>query len=217
VLGKHLLEQQDTVPSDLHYFSVKVPQFSFIRLTGADTVSGVEMMSTGEVACLGRNFSDAFTKALVATEVSLPSKGGVLITVGGRELKNRIVPLSVALASIGFKIYATEHTAETLHEAGLERVISLNKISERMKKPNILDYLLNGKVNLVINIPTINDPSVAQQIIADEYAIRRLAVEHNIPVVTTIELASAIVEGLQYLKFQQPEILALDEYVNPQI
>ncbi len=215
VLGKRLLEQQDAIPSELHYFSVKVPQFSFIRLTGADPVSGVEMMSTGEVACLGRNFSDAFTKALVATEVSLPSKGGVLITVGGRELKNRIVPLSVALASIGFRIYATQHTAETLHEAGLERVISLNKISEETKKPNILDYLLDGKINLVINIPTISDPFVEQQIIADEYAIRRLAVEHNIPVVTTIELASAIVEGLQYLKFQQPEILALDEYVNP--
>ena len=173
------------------------------------------MMSTGEVACLGRNFSDAFTKALVASEVSLPSNGGVLITVGGRELKNRIVPLSVALASIGFKIYATEHTAETLHELGLEKVVSLSKISEPAKKPNILDYLLDKKINLVINIPTINDPSVEQQIIADEYVIRRVAVEHNIPVVTTIELASAIVEGLQYLKFQQPEILALDDYVTP--
>ena len=214
VLGNRLLDQTDAMPSEFHYFSVKVPQFSFIRLTGADPVSGVEMMSTGEVACLGRNFSDAFTKALVATEVSLPSKGGVLITVGGNELKNRIVPLSVALASIGFKIYATEHTAQTLHEAGLDRVISLNKISEKTKKPNILDYLLCGKINLVINIPTISDPSIEQQIIADEYAIRRLAVEHNIPVVTTIELASAIVEGLQYLKFKKPEILALDEYVN---
>jgi carbamoyl-phosphate synthase large subunit len=216
VLGNRLLDQTDAMPSEFHYFSVKVPQFSFIRLTGADPVSGVEMMSTGEVACLGRNFSDAFTKALVATEVSLPSKGGVLITVGGNELKNRIVPLSVALASIGFKIYATEHTAHTLHEAGIDRVVSLNKISEKTKKPNILDYLLGGKINLVINIPTISDPSIEQQIIADEYAIRRLAVEHNIPVVTTFELASAIVEGLQYLKFKKPEILALNEYVNPE-
>jgi carbamoyl-phosphate synthase large subunit len=215
ILGKRKLNPETTKPADPSYFSVKIPQFSFVRLHGADPVSGVEMMSTGEVACLGRNFSDAFAKALEATEISLPSKGGVLITVGGRELKNRIVPLSVALASLGFEIYATEHTALTLHEAGLRKVVALNKIREASKKPNILDYLLNRKISLVINIPTNGASAVDQEILADEYAIRRLAVEHNIPVVTTIELASAIVEALQYLSFQEPEILALTDYTKP--
>lgn len=214
LLGIGTLDPNETISSDIAYFSVKVPQFSFVRLRGADPVSGVEMVSTGEVACMGRNFSDAFAKALEATEIFLPSKGGVLVTVGGRELKNPIVPLSVALASLGFEIYSTEHTALTLHEAGLRKVIALNKISESSKKPNILDYLLNGKIDLVINIPTNGDHAVDQRILDDEYAIRRLAVEHNIPVVTTLELASAIVEALQYLKFQEPEILALTEYVK---
>jgi len=215
ILGRHKLNPETTKPADPSYFSVKIPQFSFVRLNGADPVSGVEMMSTGEVACLGRNFSDAFAKALEATEISLPTRGGVLITVGGRELKNRIVPLSVALASLGFEIYATEHTAQTLHEAGLRKVVALNKIREASKKPNILDYLLNGKISLVINIPTNGDSTVDQEILADEYAIRRLAVEHNTPVVTTIELASAIVEALQYLRLQEPEILALTDYTKP--
>jgi carbamoyl-phosphate synthase large subunit len=201
-------------PSEPSYFSVKVPQFSFVRLHGADPVSGVEMMSTGEVACLGRSFSDAFAKALQATEILLPSKGGVLMTVRGRELRNRIVPLSIALASLGYEIYATEHTALTLHEAGLRKVTALHKISESSSKPNILDYLLDGTICLVINIPTNSDGALDQKILADEYAIRRLAVEHNIPVVTTIELASAVVEALQYLRFQKPEILALADYTR---
>jgi carbamoyl-phosphate synthase large subunit len=215
LLGKPMLNGSTQLTShEFPYFSVKVPQFSFVRLSGADPVSNVEMMSTGEVACIGSNFSDAFAKALQATEVSLPKRGdGVLLTVGGRELKNRIVPLSVALASLGFKIYATEHTASTLHQAGLRKVKALHKIRESSKKPNILDYLLGGMVSLVINIPTNGDGVIEERILEDEYAIRRLAVEHNIPVVTTVELATAIVEALQYLTFQDPEILALSDYV----
>ncbi len=216
LLGKRKLNgNSQLTASELPYFSVKVPQFSFVRLSGADPVSSVEMMSTGEVACIGSNFSDAFAKALQATEVSLPKRGGgVLITVGGKELKNRIVPLSVALASLGFNIYATEHTALTLHQAGLRKVTALHKIRDSSRKPNILDYLLEGKVNLVINIPTNSDGVIEESILEDEYAIRRLAVENNIPVVTTVELASAIVEALQYLTFQDPEILALTDYVR---
>jgi carbamoyl-phosphate synthase large subunit len=215
LLGRRKLDHENKIPTELAYFSVKVPQFSFVRLQGADPVTGVEMMSTGEVACLGRSFSDAFAKALEATEISLPSKGGVLITVGGPDLKNRIVPISVALASLGFELYATAHTSLTLQAAGIRRVVTLHKISENNKKPNISDYLLNGKISLVINIPANGDYVVDQRILADEYAIRRLAVEYNIPVVTTIELASAIVEAVQYLRFQEPEILGLTDYVKP--
>jgi carbamoyl-phosphate synthase large subunit len=184
-------------------------------LSGADPVSGVEMLSTGEVACIGRNFSDAFAKSIQATEITLPKKGGVLVTVGGRELKNRIMPISIALASLGFDIYATEHTALALHESGLRKVIALHKIAETERKPNIADYLLEGKIGLVINIPANGNGAISETILEDEYAIRRLAVEHNIPVVTTIELASAIVEALQYLRSEKPEILSLSEYVRP--
>jgi carbamoyl-phosphate synthase large subunit len=216
ILGKQKLNNAATKSEfELPYFSVKVPQFSFVRLSGADPVSGVEMLSTGEVACIGRNFSDAFAKSIQATEITLPKKGGVLVTVGGRELKNRIMPISIALASLGFDIYATEHTALALHESGLRKVIALHKIAETERKPNIADYLIEGKIGLVINIPANGNGAIRETILEDEYAIRRLAVEHNIPVVTTIELASAIVEALQYLRSEKPEILSLSEYVRP--
>jgi carbamoyl-phosphate synthase large subunit len=215
ILGKRKLRNNaELSKGEFPYYSVKVPQFSFVRLTGADPVTGVEMMSTGEVACIGSSFPDALTKALEATEISLPDSGGVLITVGGTELKNRIIPLSIALASLGFDIYATEHTAITLHTAGLRKVVALHKIGEGDRKPNILDYLLDGKIKLVINIPSNGNSVLSEGIREDEYAIRRLAVEHNVPVVTTFELAAAIVEALQYLKLQKPEVLALTDYVK---
>jgi carbamoyl-phosphate synthase large subunit len=215
ILGRRKLTTSTGIANEeLPYYSVKVPQFSFVRLTGADPVTGVEMMSTGEVACIGRSFPDALTKALESTEISLPKSGGVLITVGGTELKNRITPLSVALASLGFDIYATEHTAISLHLAGLRNVVALHKVRESEKKPNILDYLLEGKIKIVINIPSNGNGVLSESIREDEYAIRRLAVEHNIPVVTTFELATAIVEALQYQKFQEPEVLALTDYVK---
>ncbi len=215
ILGKQKLTD-NAVRRDLesHYFSVKVPQFSFVRLTGADPVSGVEMLSTGEVACIGTNFSDAFAKAIQATEISLPKTGGVLVTVGGKELKNRIIPISLALASLGFDIYATEHTAIALHESGLNSVIPLNKIAESERKPNIADYLLDGRIGLVINIPGNGKGIINETTLKDEYSIRRLAVEHNIPVVTTIELAIAIVEALQYLRTEEPDIRPLNDYVQ---
>jgi carbamoyl-phosphate synthase large subunit len=217
VLGKKKLATAVGSDLDLHYFSVKVPQFSFVRLAGADPVSGVEMLSTGEVACIGSNFSDAFAKAIQATEISLPREGGVLVTVGGKELQNRIIPISLALASLGYTIYATEHTAMALHEFGIKSVIPLNKIAENEKKPNIADYLMDGKIGLVINIPGNGKRIISEAILRDEYAIRRLAVEHNIPVVTTIELAVAIVEALQYLKIEEPDIQPLNAYVHSSV
>jgi carbamoyl-phosphate synthase large subunit len=214
MLRKKRLDASTTIDaSDFGYYSVKVPQFSFVRLTGADPLTGIEMLSTGEVACIGSNFPDALAKALAASEICLPTSGGILITVGGTELKNRIIPLSIALASLGFDIYATKHTANTLHKAGLRNVIALHKIAESEKKPNILDYLLDGTIKLVINIPTNENGKLADTIRDDEYAIRRLAVEHNVPVLTTFELASATVEALQYLKLQEPEVLPLNGYV----
>ena len=113
------------------HVGVKVPQFSFMRLSGADPILGVEMLSTGEVACLGENFADAFSKALQSAEFRIPPKGGsVLITVGGDEEKLRVVPIAKAFDAMGFRIYATEHTAETLKAAGIKQVTILHKVKE---------------------------------------------------------------------------------------
>jgi len=215
MLGKKLRDLGITkLPPPLHV-GVKVPQFSFMRLSGADPVLGVEMLSTGEAACLGENFADALSKALESVEFNIPKAGSsVLITVGGEEMKRRIIPIAKALHNMGFTIYATEHTAEALRKAGLNSVIVLHKVKEVEKKPNILDYLLNQKIDLVINIPVMNASNEYTGILEDEYTIRRLAVEFNIPVVTTIELASALVRVLKYRMNNETIIRSLNEYMD---
>jgi carbamoyl-phosphate synthase large subunit len=194
---------------------VKVPQFSFMRLSGADPVLGVEMLSTGEVACLGETFDDAFSKALQSAEFRIPPKGGsVLITVGGDEPKRRVLPLAKALEEMGFKIYATEHTAKALQAGGIKPVTVLHKIKEAAVTPNILDYLQNQKIDLVINVPVADKQRNYSDILTDGYVIRRQAVEFNVPVVTNLELASALVRVLQQRDQNAKSILSLNEYMD---
>ena len=217
MLGKKLRETGITKLPSIPHVGVKVPQFSFIRLSGADPVLGVEMLSTGEVACLGDDFADAFPKALEATGFEIPSAGSsVLLTVGGKELKKKIVSLGKALRKMGFKIYATEHTAEALRNAGVNDTSVLHKVREAGKKPNITDYLQNGKIDLVINIPMPNNGGKYSDILKDEYIIRRLAVEFNIPVVTNLELASAIMRvlGANNGNGKNSAVRSLNEYME---
>jgi carbamoyl-phosphate synthase large subunit len=198
-----------------HHFGVKVPQFSFMRLSGADPVLGVEMLSTGEVACLGENFADAFSKALQSAEFRIPPKGGsVLITVGGEEPKKRVIPLAKAFEEMGFTIYATEHTAEVLHSAGINSVAKLSKVRESGENPNILDYLQNQKIDLVINVPVANKQRNYSDVLTDGYLIRRQAVEFNVPVITNVELASALVRVLKQRGHNGNSIRSLNEYMN---
>jgi carbamoyl-phosphate synthase large subunit len=197
------------------HFGVKVPQFSFMRLSGADPVLGVEMLSTGEVACLGENFADAFSKALQSAEFRIPPKGGsVLITVGGEEPKRRVVPLAKAFEEMGFKIYATEHTAEVLQAAGINSVTVLYKVKEASVNPNILDYLQDQKIDLVINVPMGNKQKSYSDVLTDGYIIRRQAVEFNVPVITNLELASALVKVLQQKEKDGVTIRSLNEYMD---
>ena len=216
MLGKKFEEVLRTCGLPLpNHFGVKVPQFSFMRLSGADPVLGVEMLSTGEVACLGENFDDAFSKALQSAEFRIPPKGGsVLITVGGEEPKRRVVPLAKAFEEMGFKIYATEHTAEVLQASGINSIIVLSKVKESGANPNILDYLQNQKIDLVINIPVANKNRNYSDVLTDGYIIRRQAVEFNVPVVTNLELASALVRVLKQREHNGSSIRSLNEYMN---
>jgi carbamoyl-phosphate synthase large subunit len=198
-----------------NHFGVKVPQFSFMRLSGADPVLGVEMLSTGEVACLGENFDDAFSKALQSAEFRMPPKeGSVLITVGGEEPKRRVVPLARAFSEMGFKIYATKHTAEVLKAAGISSISVLSKVKESGENPNILDYLQNQKIDLVINVPVANKQRNYSDVLTDGYLIRRQAVEFNVPVITNLELASALVRVLQQRDRNGKSIRSLNEYMD---
>ena len=119
-----------------------------MQLEGADPLLGVEMQSTGEVACFGENFFDAYCKALAASGYKIPMKGNVLISVGGTELKRRTLNSVRKLAEMGYELYATEHTAEFLTKHGLEKVTILYKMMERDRKPNISDYLAERKIDL---------------------------------------------------------------------
>jgi carbamoyl-phosphate synthase large subunit len=197
------------------HVGVKVPQFSFMRLSGADPVLGVEMLSTGEVACLGENFSDAFSKALQSAEFNIPEKdGSVLISVGGdEERKKRVVPIAKAFAEMGFKIYATAHTADVLNAAGVSATV-LYKVKEAQANPNILDYLQDRKIDLVINVPMANKRTNLTDIITDGYIIRRQAVEFNVPVITNLQLAAALVEVLKQKGQNGNSIRSLNEYMN---
>lgn len=186
--------------SSMTQVCVKAPQFSFMQLDGADPHLGVEMRSTGEVACFGRSFFEALIKALIAVGYKIPKpNGNILITVGGIQLKDRILNLTKELIELNFNVYATEHTAEYLERKGGLCVKVLNKISEPERKPNILDYLVEGKLELIINIPSTSVLEKFASMLEDEYQIRRKAVELGVPVLTTYEDAEAFVEGLKMI------------------
>ncbi len=215
MLGKRLRDFGVIQPPPIRHVGVKTPQFSFMRLSGADTILGVEMLSTGEVACLGKSLPDALSKSLESAEFKIPPVGGsVLVTVGGEESKRKVVPLTLELGKMGFTIYATEHTAETLRKAGLENITVLYKVKEAGRKPNILEYLLEGKIDLVINIPLANASEKYNDVMEDEYVIRRLAVEFNVPVVTTLELASTLIEVLKQSTGNKLSIRSLNDYMD---
>lgn len=189
IFGKKI-KSQEMVPKK---FCVKVPQFSFMRLEGADPITGVEMVSTGEVACFGETFDDAFIKALIASGIKIPQKGdSILITVGGD--KKPLLPIAKKMQNEGFNIFATEHTANTLKENKINCEI-LHKISEK-KTPNIKDYLTDKKIKFVINIPSVNNGEISKQIFDDEYLIRRTAVEFGISIITNLELARTFVNAI---------------------
>ncbi|HXX87840.1 MAG TPA: carbamoyl-phosphate synthase (glutamine-hydrolyzing) large subunit [Candidatus Acidoferrum sp.] len=215
MLGRKLKDIGITELPPFRHVSVKVPQFSFMRLSGADPVLGVEMLSTGEVACMGESFTDALSKALNSADFRIPPVGGsVLITVGGMELKKRVVPLAKELTDKGFKIYSTEHTAEVLSKAGVKDVSVLHKVREAERKPNITDYLQGGKIDLVINIPVLKTAEDQEEILKDEYTIRRLAVEFNVPVLTNLQLASAVTKMLDQNGESKLTIRSLNEYMD---
>lgn len=215
VLGKKL----PSIPHDrwkkIHHFGIKVPQFSFMQLDGADMVLGVEMQSTGEAACFGSSFYDALSKGLTSVGYNLPREGTALITIGGAENKERLLQTTALLKKLGFKILATEHTAEFLSEKLGDAEI-VYKISEPQRKPNIADLLYERKISFIINIPSTSTLEKYVGMLYDEYQIRRKALELGIPVLTTPELAESFVKTLEWMQKNETtkEPLAPYEPVN---
>ena len=198
ILDKPLPKISENKWQKIHNYGIKVPQFSFMQLQGADIALGVEMQSTGEAACFGNSFHDALAKGLISVGYNLPVKGTALVTVGGDQNKQKLVSSIAKLKHLGFKILATEHTAEFFEEK-IGQVEIVHKISEPERKPNIADLLYERKIDFIINIPSTTTLEKYVGMLEDEYQIRRKSLELGIPVLTTIELADSFVKTLEWL------------------
>ena len=211
ILGKNI----PNIPQDMWMntgtYGIKVPQFSFMQLEGADIVLGVEMQSTGEAACFGNSFYDALSKGLTSVGYNLPKTGSALVTIGGVENREKLLQTSALLKNLGFKIFATETTAE-FFEKKLGDVTVVHKISEPERKPNIADLLHEKKIDFIINIPSTSTLEKYVGMLYDEYQIRRKSLELGIPVLSTIELAESFVKTLEWLQKNETSKKPLEPY-----
>ncbi len=195
------LSQSGVAPLPPGRWGVKVPQFSFLQLSGSDPLLGVEMQSTGEVACFGPTFSDALVKALVATGVRLiPPGGTAFLSVGGPALKEALLPVARRLKELGLKVAATEDTGAFLSARGIRGVRVLHKVSEPERLPNVLEALDRGEIDLLLNVPLSLTQEKLERMLEDEYVLRRRAVELGIPLFTSLEGFAAYVEGVAWLE-----------------
>jgi len=191
---------------DLDYVGVKSPMFSFSRLAGADPMLGVEMLSTGEVGCLGRDLHEALQHALLATGMKFP-RSGVLLSLGPVVEKYWFADEARIIANeLHLPIYATRGTAEMLEEIGIS-CIPVEKSSGAGVSG--LDVIERGLVDLVINIPREYD----QYGRPDGYLIRRQAIDLGVPLLTDLPLARAFFEALRWRKPSALDVVAWNDFV----
>jgi carbamoyl-phosphate synthase (ammonia) len=170
------------------YVGVKVPMFSFQRLKGADPSLGVEMASTGEVACFGPTRHDAFLKGLLSTGMKLPANN-ILVSVQ-EQLRPQAVTVMRKLHALGYTLFGTEKTAEYLQEQGIP--VTLLHYKESDTEPCIDDYILRGDIELVFMFSN----QYSQRVLTN-YAIRRLAVDYGVPLITNIQVAQLMADALE--------------------
>ncbi|MDR2049801.1 MAG: carbamoyl-phosphate synthase (glutamine-hydrolyzing) large subunit, partial [Treponema sp.] len=185
---------------DLDWVGVKAAQFSFARLHGADPVSGVEMASTGEVACIGRDLNDAFLKALFSVGYRTPSEYAprrrVLLSTGPMEDKLDFLGSAKKLAGMEWELFASRGTAKFLSANGIP-VTALNWPLES-KEPNMAGFIKRREVDMIINIPKNNRDTELK----NDYLIRRLAVDFDIPLFTNVKVARQFIDALEYRREQ---------------
>lgn len=191
---------------DLDYVAVKVPQFSFTRLKGADPILGVEMASTGEVACFGDDSKEAFLKAMIATGFKIPKKN-ILISIGRDEDKFEFLETARKLKNLGFNLYATEGTSKYLEANGIQNAM-LHKIRSKLQ-PNLLGHLTEHKLDLVINIPKNYNRGEE----TDGYLIRRKAIDLNVPLITNLQIAKMFMMAIERYKIADLKIKEWREYL----
>jgi carbamoyl-phosphate synthase large subunit len=190
-IGIPLASQEIPVPTSGHV-AVKAPVFPFIKLQGLDPAPGPEMKSTGEVYGSDLRADVAYLKARLATEIPVASAGGAYLTVRDED-KQSLVDVAHDLSDMGFTIYATPGTADVIRGGDVD-VETVYRITDR-KHPDALDLMRKGEVSFIVNVPTISGGAVR-----DGNMMRRLAVEMNIPLVTTMSGAKMEVSAIRAMR-----------------
>ena len=197
-----LAEMGVTEQPDPKHVSVKEVVFPFGKFPGVDIILGPEMRSTGEVMGIDKDFPIAFAKSQLAAGTLLPTSGSVFISVRDGD-KKAVIPIAKTLIEHGFEIFATAGTYKALVRAGM-KVQLVSKLAEG--RPNIIDYIKNGRVKLIINTPTRKGPKT------DEGRIRAGAVMHKVPIVTTITGAQAATRAIVALQKTGWDVRPLQDY-----
>lgn len=183
-----------SIPPD--YVGVKVPQFSFSRLSGADPVMGVEMASTGEVACFGRTKYEAYIKGLISTGFKLPKKN-ILLSIGAFKDKVEILPSVEKLHKLGFKMFATAGTADFLEEHGIPvQFLEALQDDQQRQEYSLTHALANNLIDLYINLPSSNKFRRPANYMSKGYRTRRMAVDYQTPLVTNVKIAKILIEAI---------------------
>lgn len=208
MLGKEV-EPFGKTFADIDYVGVKCSQFSFARLLKADPILGVDMASTGEVACIGDNYHEALLKSMISVGTRVPSKDkGILLSSGPTKSKIDLLDAARILNDYGYNLYATSGTARFLEENGIS-VKEVLHWPDSDEKPYVIDYMHSGKIDLAINIPKNNTPRELQ----NGYLIRRTAVDFNIPLITNARQASVFIYAFCKIGIDGLAIKRIDEYV----
>ena len=200
--GKTLQQLGITEDLGVRYCFIKAPVFPFNKFPGVDTILGPEMKSTGEVMGASDSFGYAYAKAQVSAGIHLPKTGVVFLSVNQRD-KSYIVNIARDFHELGFHIVATQGTASTLRESGLE-VEVVFKVNEG--RPHVVDLIKSKKIDLVINTP------LGKESFFDEKAIRRACTQYATPCITTLSAAAAAVSAIAALQREQIRVKSLQEY-----
>ncbi|HPS55706.1 MAG TPA: carbamoyl-phosphate synthase large subunit, partial [Sedimentisphaerales bacterium] len=200
--GMTLAELNFTKQVQPAHYSVKEAVFPFLKFPGIDTLLGPEMLSTGEVMGISDDFGIAFAKSQIAAGNSLPMSGNIFFSVKDSD-KKKTVELAGQLQKMGFRIVATKGTCIELIKNNIPSEFVLKMVEGR---PNIVDWIINGKINLIINT------TVGIQSIKDSFPIRRTALDKQIPYVTTIRGAMAIVKAITAMKERKITVKPIQNY-----
>ena len=200
--GKRLADFNLADELPVKNFFVKSPVFPFAKFPGVDTILGPEMKSTGEVMGVSDNFGQAYAKAQMSASVYLPRSGTAFISVNQHDKKN-VIRIADRLHQLGFNLIATRGTATALEQSGIP-VESVYKVNEG--RPHIVDMIKSGKVDLILNTP------LGKSSFFDERAIRRAAMQHGVPCITTLSGGAAVASGIAALQRNKVDVLALQEY-----